>query len=320
VGTQFRIMHCTNIVTEEPVNYTRCGGAAPVTGRNCKPPLCPCGPPPEIIGGDNVTIARRCPSLESGGSCSAVCQEGFIVIGEFRCYAGSYVEMAECVPTGQPVLTVPGITFNVRLNDIETDMSGDIYLIEIAPAIRLTTQQIIQPVEVQFPEEEIKMRIRSIPPSGNRSLAGRLLQGIDSSEAFDSSMGEDIESSLDGIVEVHEPDQRALNETSRWRVWEEVYFKNKAKNSTNQSQMDAAPDETATAPGEGIQLALTNFSGHRATPGELVGLAVPGQEGTSTGGASASIASRLMAQRRQSNASAKDVEEQETAVVRRMVS
>merc|ERR1719408_417345 len=97
VGSQFRIMRCTNIVTEEEVNNTRCPGAAPVTTQNCKPPLCPCGPPPEIRGGDNVTIKKNCPSALSGDTCAGVCQDGYIVVGEFRCYAGTYVEVVECV-------------------------------------------------------------------------------------------------------------------------------------------------------------------------------------------------------------------------------
>lgn len=287
VGVQFRIMQCTNIVTEEIVNNTRCPGAAPLTEQNCKPPLCPCGPPDPIKDGDNVTIAKNCPEVLSGAACAGVCQPGFSVVGEFRCQAGEYAEVAECVAAGLPVLTSPAITFNLRLNNIATNLSADDFLDTIAFSLRLTIMETIKPVEVQFPETEIILRIRSIPPSGNRTLAGRRLEDTESSalpngEREDSLLNFASESPLEGV-------ERALNTTSRWRAWEEVYFKDKANSSSSPSLPD--PDHMALQ-----KFAETNFSGHRASPAKLIGLSDMSLP-ISLDKASMSIATRLMAQR-----------------------
>jgi hypothetical protein len=175
---------------------------------------------------------------------------------------------------------VPGISINFRLNDVETGLAPDEFLQEVAPALRQTVIDFLKPVEVNDPEKEIKMRIRAIPPSGNRSLAGRRLQDWRMEDHDDSAITDNSGA--------------PFNETSRWGRWAEVYARNKALNSSNRTVENASSNGTSND-----HLAQFNFGGHRATPSELLGLSnLSSNLGSkSLDTASSSIASRLMAGR-----------------------
>lgn len=145
VGSQSRVLRCENVVTQQIVPDDKCIGRPAASTQQCKPPLCPCGPPPAIEGADNDAIAKVCPTTLSGAACSVICLPGYIGVGEFTCYAGGFVEIPQCMPGGTSMVTLPGLTLRLRIGGIELadGAAASAYLAAIGPALKIAVAEFV---------------------------------------------------------------------------------------------------------------------------------------------------------------------------------
>jgi len=143
VGTQSRILKCVNVVTQQVVDDNNCKDSMGAAVQNCKPPLCPCSAPPNVTNANNAAIAEACPTTLSGGSCPVICLPGFIAVGEFRCYAGGFIERPRCMPGGAAMVTLPGVSMRLRIGGISTTLSPDEYLEQIGTALKTSLAKLL---------------------------------------------------------------------------------------------------------------------------------------------------------------------------------
>jgi len=125
VGFQTRLFNCTNVETDEVVDYGYCAGKPDAARRACIPPPCPCGPPPAISGGDNEAIARECPDTPHGGVCVPICMKAYIQMGMFRCIAGTFSEIALCVEAGAEINAVTVLSFSMSIGGMPMEAADN---------------------------------------------------------------------------------------------------------------------------------------------------------------------------------------------------
>jgi len=144
-----------------PVDDKHCLGRPAGEVQACKPPLCPCTAVPNITGLDLVAAEKRCSNTTSGSSCTADCLFGRVTLGRFRCFAGSFIEVPNCMPAGGQATTLLGVHVSFRIQGRTfTTLTDAAYLEEFAPALRALIKGLLFPFSVS--SSDISLRIREL--------------------------------------------------------------------------------------------------------------------------------------------------------------
>jgi len=121
------------------------------------------------LPGLNPTSLQHCSNTISGGRCTAYCQSGFVTLGEFRCFAGAFIEVPTCVPAGTSVASYPAVHISFRMHSsLASTIDADAYLGEIASPMRSMMANSLSPYSLA--PNDITFRIRHLTPDEVHSL------------------------------------------------------------------------------------------------------------------------------------------------------
>lgn len=174
-SSQFLIWRCviSEFQASTIVDDKHCIAEAKGEVQECTPALCPCKGTvvPTLKGLDRAAVVSKCNSTSSGEACSAECLPGHLPTGEFRCYAGAFVEVPACTLFGGQVSTLLAVHVSFRIQGQPVfRMDAAEYLEEVAPALRALLVDGMRPYVL--PSTDISFRIRKLEPSEVYNLAG----------------------------------------------------------------------------------------------------------------------------------------------------
>lgn len=176
-STQTAIRACVAVCNACPadtevtvINETNCEKlTAPAQVRDCIPPKCPCTVPPPVPGLEYLNTVKRCNGTLSGQACRPVCEQDRIAIGEYRCYAGSYIEFPACVEEGGYFVPILGAHISFRLQSrTNTRLTANTYLAEMTPTLKSVIMSAVLPAVV--PSEDITFSTRNLETGEKETL------------------------------------------------------------------------------------------------------------------------------------------------------
>lgn len=96
-----RLVRCYNTGSGALLEDSQCAGEKPLEREACITPLCSCTEPPRINYSNYQQTLQRCPYLQNGKECYAVCDTGYARTGVYKCESSRYVQWPICLPIGE---------------------------------------------------------------------------------------------------------------------------------------------------------------------------------------------------------------------------
>lgn len=96
-----RLVRCYNTGSGALLEDSQCAGEKPLEREACITPLCSCAEPPRINYSNYEQTLQRCPYLQNGKECYAVCDTGYARTGVYKCESSRYVQWPICLPIGE---------------------------------------------------------------------------------------------------------------------------------------------------------------------------------------------------------------------------
>lgn len=96
-----RLVRCHNTVSGAVLADGACAGDKPLESEACVTALCSCMEPPQINNSNYELTLQRCPYLQNGKECNAVCAAGYSRTGSYKCESSRYVQWPICLLIGE---------------------------------------------------------------------------------------------------------------------------------------------------------------------------------------------------------------------------
>eukprot|EP00435_Cladocopium_sp_Y103_P026206 s860_g6.t1 len=96
-----RLVRCYNTGSGALLEDSQCAGEKPLEREACVTALCSCTEPPRINYSNYEETLLRCPYLQNGKECYAVCDTGYARTGVYKCESSRYVQWPICLPIGE---------------------------------------------------------------------------------------------------------------------------------------------------------------------------------------------------------------------------